>query len=165
MNGDAVVEALCQPIYFDDIPLQQVFTTPGRTITEADIIGFAGISGDFNPLHVDEHFARSTPFGGRIAHGLLVLSIASGMTTRLPVFAALQPALLGMTSVTCSWPAPTRIGDTLTIDLVFTEATVTRSGTKGLVTEQRTARNQDGVVVLESTWSLLVARNAGNVTA
>ncbi|MFE4956051.1 MaoC/PaaZ C-terminal domain-containing protein [Streptomyces sp. NPDC056653] len=144
-------------LYFEDVPLDHPFVTSGRTVTEADIVAFAGLSGDWNSLHVDAHTAASTPFGGRIAHGLLVLSIASGMTTRLPVLHALQPSLLGMTGMSCTWPAPTRIGDTIRIELTFIKAERTRSGTRGLVTERRRALNQDGAVVLDSEWSLLVA--------
>jgi len=151
-------DAWSRRLFFDDLPIGQQFRTAGRTITEADVVAFAGLSGDYNSLHVDAHHAAATPFGGRIAHGLLVLSIASGLTTRLPVFTAVQPSLLGMTSVACSWPAPTRIGDTVTVDLVFESGKPTRSGTKGLVVERRVAHNQDGEVVLDSTWQLLVAR-------
>jgi acyl dehydratase len=145
-------------LYFEDIPVDRTFTTSGRTITEADVVAFAGFSGDYNSLHVDAHYAATTPFGERIAHGLLVVSIASGLTTRLPVFARLQSSLLGMTSLTCTWPAPTHIGDTLRIELTFSDPALTRSGSRGLVTERRVARTQDGTVVLDSEWKLLVAR-------
>ncbi len=149
-------------LYFEDVPLNQPFLTPGRTITEADVVGFAGLSGDWNSLHVDAEYAAGTPFGTRIAHGLLVLSIASGMTTRLPILAALNPSLLGMTEVVCRWPAPTRIGDTIRIELTFTEAELTRSGTRGRVIERRRVFNQTDTVVLDSEWTLLVAaRTAG----
>jgi acyl dehydratase len=144
-------------LYFEDLPLDKTFVTAGRTITEADVVAFAGLSGDFNSLHVDETFAAATGFGGRIAHGLLVLSVASGLTTRLPVLHALQPALLGMTDVTCRWLAPTRIGDTIRVELTFIAAQLTRSGTRGRVTERRVALNQDDVTVLDSHWTLLVA--------
>jgi acyl dehydratase len=144
-------------LYFEDLPLDKTFVTAGRTITEADVVAFAGLSGDFNSLHVDETFAAATGFGGRIAHGLLVLSVASGLTTRLPVLHALQPSLLGMTDVTCHWLAPTRIGDTIRVELTFTAAQLTRSGTRGRVTERRVALNQDDVTVLDSQWTLLVA--------
>jgi len=144
-------------LYFEDLPLEKTFVTSGRTITEADVVAFAGLSGDFNSLHVDETFAASTPFGERIAHGLLVLSIASGLSTRLPVLHALQPSLLGMTEVTCHWLAPVRIGDTLRVELTFTAAQRTRSGTRGRVTERRVVLNQDDVTVLDSRWTLLVA--------
>jgi len=144
-------------LYFGDLPLDKTFVTSGRTITEADVVAFAGLSGDYNSLHVDETFAASTPFGGRIAHGLLVLSIASGLSTRLPVLVALQPSLLGMTEVTCHWLAPVRIGDTVRVELTFTAAQRTRSGTRGRVTERRVVLNQDDVTVLDSQWTLLVA--------
>ena len=106
---------------------------------------------------MDETFAASTPFGGRIAHGLLVLSAASGLSTRLPVLHALQPSLLGMIDVTCRWLAPTRIGDTIRVELTFTDAKLTPSGTRGRVTERRVVLNQDNVTVLDSQWTLLVA--------
>jgi acyl dehydratase len=144
-------------LYFEDLPLEQKFVTSGRTITEADVVAFAGLSGDFNSLHVDETFAATTGFGGRIAHGLLVLSVASGLTTRLPVLHALQPSLLGMTEVTCHWLAPTRIGDTIRVELTFIGAQLTKSGTRGRVTERRVVLNQDDVTIIDSQWTLLVA--------
>jgi acyl dehydratase len=156
-NGGSLAASQIDRLYFEDLPLEKKFVTSGRTITEADVVAFAGLSGDFNSLHVDETFAAATGFGGRIAHGLLVLSVASGLTTRLPVLHALQPSLLGMTGVTCHWLAPTRIGDTIRVELTFIEAQLTRSGTRGRVTERRVARNQDDVTVLDSQWTLLVA--------
>ena len=159
MSADAGSLAASQVdrLYFEDLPLDKTFVTAGRTITEADVVAFAGLSGDFNSLHVDETFAAATGFGGRIAHGLLVLSVASGLTTRLPVLHALQPSLLGMTEVTCHWLAPVRIGDTIRVELTFIGAQLTRSGTRGRVTERRVALNQDDVAVLDSQWTLLVA--------
>ena len=159
--GTGVSASQSERLYFGDLPLEKTFVTSGRTITEADVIAFAGLSGDFNSLHVDETFAASTPFGGRIAHGLLVLSIASGLSTRLPVLVALQPSLLGMTEVTCRWLAPVRIGDTVRVELTFTAAQRTRSGTRGRVTERRVVLNQDDVTVLDSQWTLLVATRPG----
>jgi len=144
-------------LYFEDVPLNRPFVTTGRTVTEADVLGFAALSGDFNSLHVDAHYAATTPFGGRIAHGLLVLSIASGMTTRLSILLGLNRSLLGLTEAVCRWPAPTRIGDSIRVELTFTDKSLTRSGTRGLVTERRRVLNQDSTVVLESEWKLLVA--------
>ena len=156
-DGGSLAVSQIDRLYFEDLPLEKKFVTSGRTVTEADVVAFAGLSGDFNSLHVDETFAAATGFGGRIAHGLLVLSVASGLTTRLPVLHALQPALLGMTDVTCRWLAPTRIGDTIRVELTFIAAQLTRSGTRGRVTERRVALNQDDVAVLDSQWTLLVA--------
>ena len=156
-DGGSLAVSQIDRLYFEDLPVGKKFVTSGRTITEADVVAFAGLSGDFNSLHVDETFAAATGFGGRIAHGLLVLSVASGLTTRLPVLHALQPSLLGMTEVTCYWLAPTRIGDTIRVELTFIGAQLTRSGTRGRVTERRVALNQDDVTVLDSQWTLLVA--------
>ncbi len=156
-DGGSLAVSQIDQLYFEDLPLEKKFVTSGRTITEADVVAFAGLSGDFNSLHVDETFAAATGFGGRIAHGLLVLSVASGLTTRLPVLHALQPSLLGMTEVTCHWLAPTRIGDTIRVELTFIGAQLTRSGTRGRVTERRVALNQHDVAVLDSQWTLLVA--------
>lgn len=156
-DGGSLAVSQIDRLYFEDLPLEKKFVTSGRTITEADVVAFAGLSGDFNSLHVDETFAAATGFGGRIAHGLLVLSVASGLTTRLPVLQALQPSLLGMTEVTCRWLAPIRIGDTIRVELTFIGAQLTRSGTRGRVTERRVALNQDDVTVLDSQWTLLVA--------
>ena len=64
---------------YDQFNLGDVFVSPGRTVTEADVVAFAGLSGDFNPLHTDEEFAKATPFSGRIAHGMLILSYAVGL--------------------------------------------------------------------------------------
>ena len=69
--------------YYEDLKLGDEFVSPARTITESDIVAFAGISGDFNPLHTDEEVAKSTIFGTRIAHGLLGVAIASGLASRI----------------------------------------------------------------------------------
>ena len=65
-------------LFFDDVAVGQQWTSLGRTVTEADIVNFAGLSGDLNPIHMDHEFARSTPFRRPIAHGLLVLAIGAG---------------------------------------------------------------------------------------
>jgi acyl dehydratase len=146
------------PLYFEDIPLKHTFRTPGRTVTEADVVSFAGLSADYNPLHVDAHYAAGTQLQGRVAHGLLVISIATGLTTRLPIYARLGLSVRGLKTVNCSWPKPTRIGDTLYGELVYTDAQVTEDGPLGEVTLWRNARNQDDELVLESEWKVLMLR-------
>src|SRR6516162_7248801 len=71
-------------LYFDDVAVGQVWESQGRTITEADIVNFAGLSGDFNPIHIDREFAKTTPFRQPLAHGLLVFSVASGLGIHAP---------------------------------------------------------------------------------
>src|SRR5262245_62825737 len=71
-------------LFFDDVAVGQEWESLGRTVTEADVVNFAGLSGDFNPIHVDHAFAKTTAFGKPIAHGLLVWSIASGLGIMAP---------------------------------------------------------------------------------
>ena len=146
------------PLYFEDIPLNRVFTSTGRTITEADVVAFAGLSADYNPLHVDAHYAAGTPLGGRVAQGLLVLSVATGLTTRLPIYARIGTSVRGLRTVNCSWPQPTRIGDTLYAELKYTDAIPSHDPSLGEATLWRNARNQDGVLVVESEWKVLMLR-------
>src|SRR5947208_16735256 len=100
-------------LYFDDFSVGQHWTSPARTITEADLVAFAGFSGDFNPLHTDEEFARGTEFGGRIFHGPGVFSIAVGLESRLGIKDGTAIAFLGM-----DWKLkhPVRIGDTIHVE-------------------------------------------------
>jgi acyl dehydratase len=151
-------------IFYDDIEVGRVHVTSGRTITETDITLFAGLSGDFNSLHVDDDYASRSSFGRRIAHGLLVLSVTSGLTTRLPVMYALQPALQGMMQATAMFKLPVFAGDTVHVELEVTGKRLTSKGDRGVITEVRRTVNQHGQVVLESEWRVLVARRPGTGT-
>src|SRR5258708_25514003 len=73
-----------QHLYFDDLEVGQQWESLGRTVTETDIVNFAGVSGDFNPIHMDHEFAKTTPFRRPIAHGLLVFAVASGPGVTFP---------------------------------------------------------------------------------
>jgi acyl dehydratase len=95
---------------FDEFEIGQRFVTPGRTITEADIGGFAGLTGDYNPVHTDETFAAASDFGSRIAHGPMGIGIAFGLASRLDLIDGTVVALLG---VNWDFKAPMRPGDTI----------------------------------------------------
>lgn len=95
---------------FDEFSVGQRFETPSRTITEADIGTFAGLTGDYNPVHTDEVFAAATGFGGRIAHGPMGIGIAFGLASRLDLIDGTVVALLG---VTWDFRAPMRPGSTI----------------------------------------------------
>ncbi len=71
-------------LYLEDLAIGASWTSPSRTITETDIVSFAGMTGDFDPLHVDHEFARQTPYGKPIAHGLLGLSLMAGLSSSCP---------------------------------------------------------------------------------
>src|SRR5271163_810835 len=95
---------------WDEFKLGQIFESGTRTITEADITAFAALSGDWNPLHCDAEFAKSTPFGQRIAHGLLGLTVASGLGDREGILEGTLIAFLGME---WNFKGPIFIGDTI----------------------------------------------------
>jgi acyl dehydratase len=143
-------------LYFDDVAVGQEWESVGRTVTEADIVNFAGLSGDFNPIHLDHEFARSTPFRRPIAHGLLVLAIASGLGVNAPPMRTL--AFLSIRD----WQlkGPIYIGDTLRVRSKVLEKELRGRGRRGIITWQRTIVNQEGKVVQEGVTVTLVEGRA-----
>src|SRR5215218_10394654 len=103
---------------FDDLATGLTFSTRGRTVTEADVVGFAGLTGDFHPQHTDAAWAAASPFGERIAHGLLVLSTAAGL---VPFDPDRVVALRRVRDVV--FKRPVRLGDTITVDGRLAEVT------------------------------------------
>lgn len=141
-------------VYLEDIEVGLEMTSARRTITEADIMAFAGLSGDYNPLHTDEIFAREeTPFRGRIAHGLLVLSIADGLRNPFDDWAH-----LAWLQVQRRFLGPTYPGDTIHAVRRVKEVrpSASRPGT-GVVTVNVEVVKQDGEVVQRGTDVLMVA--------
>lgn len=142
--------------YFEDLEVGDTFLTSGRTVTEADVVNFAGLSADYNSLHVDAAFAAGTPHQGRIAHGLLVLAISSGLCTRLPVMKFLEPSILGLADLHCRFRRPCKIGDTLKVRMTVTDKQPGRKPDRGTVTLARVAVNQHGEDVMESVWQIVL---------
>src|SRR5881398_3446494 len=139
-------------MYFDDVEVGQEWESSGRTITEADVVNFAGLSGDFNPIHVDHEFARTTPFRRPIAHGLLVFSIGSGLGLPAPPMRTL--ALLAIKE--WHFRDPVFIGDTIHVVSTVIDKQLRGRGKRGEVTWQRRFVNQDGKVVMEGQTLTLV---------
>jgi acyl dehydratase len=139
-------------LYFDDVEVGQQWESLGRTVTEADIVNFAGVSGDFNPIHVDHEFARSTPFRRPVAHGLLLLSMASGLGLNHPPMRTL--AFLQIRD----WQlkGPVFVGDTIRVRSRVLEKELRGRGRRGLITWQRQIVNQEGKVVQEGVSVTLV---------
>lgn len=141
-------------IYFDDVKVGDRFTSASRTLFDADIVGFAGISGDFNPLHVDEVFAAGTVHGRRIAHGMLVASVISGLRSRLDDY-----ALIGWLETTRRFVRPTFPGDTITASYEVAEARPSGSRPHmGIVTVNVYATKQTGDIVQEGRDVLMLER-------
>jgi acyl dehydratase len=136
------------------------FTTPARTITETDIVNFAGLSGDFNRIHVDVEYARTTRYGQRIAHGLLVLSVLSGLTTQASGYRLLEPFVVALVDLTCRFPRPTFCGDTILVNVTVLEKRPGAKPDKGEVVFRREAVNQRGEVVAQADFKMLMKRRA-----
>ncbi len=135
--------------------LGQRFRTPGRTITEADIVAYAGLTGDYNPVHTDAEFCRASDFGGCIAHGPMGIGLAFGLASRLDLIDGTVVALLG---VTWDFRAPVRPGDTLHAMIEVVETRVTKNPDRGLLGLGITLVNQADTVVQEGTARLLMRR-------
>jgi acyl dehydratase len=143
------------PLYFEDFEIGSEYVTRSRTITEADVMAFAGLSGDFNPLHVDEEFSKNTIFGTRIAHGLLGLSIASGLINQLGIGEGTVIAFLGLT---WNFKGAIRFGDTITARERLAEKRETSKNDRGILRMAITVLNQHGDVVQEGEHLLMVKR-------
>ena len=135
--------------YFEDIQVGDIAVSVGRTVTEADIVNFAGVSGDFNTLHTDAEFAKNSVAGERLAHGLLGLSIGSGLYTRTTYNMSTAEALTAFTEIR-SWKfrKPILIGDTLRVESEIIEKDDSRpESTSGRIVARRTLYNQRDEVV------------------
>ena len=142
--------------YLDDYEIGEKIISPGRTITESDIAAFAGLTGDWHPLHTNVEYAKKTPFGERIAHGMLTLSIASALILRVGPYVAAPKSFIafyGMESV--RHLAPVKIGDTIRTVMEITE-TVRKDDERGILAAKNTVTNQHDKEVLVYTTKLLV---------
>ncbi len=141
-------------LYFEEFEVGQKTVTAGRTVTEADVVAFAGLSGDYNQMHVDAEYSRNTPFGKRVAHGLLVLSIASGLAVQTGI---LEGTVIAFREInTWKFSRPVYLGDTV-------HAILTVTGTKaaprlggGLVVIRIDVKNQKNETVMKGSWTVLV---------
>ena len=145
-------------LYYEDFHAGQEFVTRARTVTEADIVNFAALSWDANPLHTDREFAAGTVFGERIAHGLLGVVIHSGLSQTLGIMEGTLLAFLGMT---WEFLGPIRIGDTVHVVQRVGDMRATSRADRGLVTFQKELINQRGEIVQKGTTTVLMARKQG----
>ncbi|MGQ9625845.1 MAG: MaoC/PaaZ C-terminal domain-containing protein [Anaerolineae bacterium] len=135
--------------YFEDFEIGETMESVGRTVTETDIVVFAGLSGDYNPLHTDAEFAQKTPFGQRVAHGLLGLAMASGLSMRLGF---IEGTVEAFRELSWKFSRPVFIGDTIhaLIEVVEKKALPRLGG--GLVTFNVSLINQREEVVQHGPW-------------
>jgi acyl dehydratase len=128
--------------------------TPGRTIGEGDVNLFAGLVGDFTPIHVDAQFAAASPYGGRIAHGPLAMSTAIGMLTQTGI---LGERVLGLVNLNWDFSGPVKLGDTIRARVHISEIRPTSKPGRNLATFQFEVINQDNAIV-QSGRMLVVVR-------
>lgn len=141
--------------YFEEFEVGMQIASPGRTITEADIVNFAGISGDYNLIHTDEEYSKKSPFGKRVAHGLLGLAIASGLAVRTGV---LEGTVLAFREISeWKFTKPIFIGDTIHVIMTVMETKDLRRLGGGAVTIDLEVVNQHDETVMKGVWKVLVA--------
>ena len=139
--------------YFEEFEIGQKLITSSRTVTEADIVNFAGVTGDFNQIHIDAVYAAQDTFGQRIAHGLLIQSIAVGLVVQTGV---IEGTTLAFRELTAKMSLPIYIGETIHVvgEVVDTKALRRLGG--GNVTIKYSVINNDGKTVQRGEWIMLI---------
>jgi 3-hydroxybutyryl-CoA dehydratase len=145
-------------LYFEEFEVGQKIISAGRTISESDIITFAGLSGDFNQIHTDAEFSKNTPYGQRIAHGLLGLSVASGLAMRTGI---LEGTVLAFREIN-EWKfvKPIFIGDSIRVEMEVVETKALPRIGGGSVLIAVELKNQRQETVMKGEWTVLVLSNA-----
>jgi 3-hydroxybutyryl-CoA dehydratase len=155
MNTDKFTQR--RGLYFEEFEVGWNIVTSGRTITESDIVAFAGLSGDYNQIHTDAEFSKKTPYGQRVAHGLLGLSIASGLAMRTGV---LEGTVLAFREIN-EWKfiKPVFIGDSVHVEMKVKETKALPRIGAGSILIVVELQNQDNETVMKGEWTVLVLSN------
>lgn len=145
-------------LYFEDINVGDRMVTRGRTITEADIVQFAGLTGDYNPMHTNAEYMKTHPMGQRVAHGMLTLSYAVGQAYQLGF---MERTVLAFRGLEMKFSLPVVIGDTVHVELSVREKKEARRIGGGLITLDVKIVNQDGKTVQSGEWTVMMALKEG----
>ena len=143
-------------LYWEEWEVGKSFETAARTVTETDVVNFAGISGDYNPLHINEEYCKKTQFGTRIAHGPLVYAIAAGLLFQLHLYDDTLIAFLGFESL--KFTKPVKINDTIYAKVTVTEVSETSKSDRGVMKRLLQVYNQRDEVVQEGVQAFLMKR-------
>lgn len=139
--------------YFEEFEIGLEIESQGRTITEADLVNFSGVSGDYNPIHTDAEFSKATPFGERIAHGMLVLSVATGLGMQLGF---LDGTVIAFTGIEWKFRGVVKIGDTVRMIVKVAKTKAMKAAGGGFVVFDARVLNQRNEVVQQGEWTVLV---------
>lgn len=146
-----------EPRFYEDFTLNEDIPLGSRTITDADIQAFAAVSGDFNPLHLDDEFARNSALGGRVAHGVLGLAAATGALNQSHLTRGTFVAFAGLT---WNFRRPVWPNSTVNFGASVIEMRKTSKPDRGLIRLEVRATNDEGKVLQEGEFTLLVKRRA-----
>jgi len=149
---------MAQGLMFEEFEMGARFESQGRTVTEADVVMFAGLSGDFNPLHTDAEFGKKTPFGGRIAHGMLIMAMATGMANWIGIF---EGTTLALMEQIIRYKGAVMFGDTVHLQLEVIEKKPTSKPGRGVVRFAARMINQEQSIVIDSEWTMLMKAMGG----
>jgi 3-hydroxybutyryl-CoA dehydratase len=142
-------------MFFEEFSVGQHIISTARTVTESDVVAFAGLSGDYNQIHTDAEFSKNTPFGKRVAHGLLGIAIASGLAMRTGV---LEGTVLAFREINeWKFSKPIFIGDTVHVELDVKEIKALPRLGGGSVIIELSVKNQNEEVTMKGLWTVLVA--------
>ena len=146
-------------MYFEEFTVGQRIITAGRTITESDIVSFAGLSGDYNQIHTDSVYAAQSPFGQRVAHGLLGLSIASGLVVQTGM---MEGTIIAFREID-EWKfiQPIYIGDTIHVEVEVLETKDLRRLGGGAIVISLDVIKQSGETVMKGSWKALISSRPG----
>ncbi len=145
--------------HWEDFKVGEVLVTGRRTIDGGDVSLFAGLTGDFNPLHVDAEFARTTPFGERVAHGILTLAVSNGQQNLGGWFEGTTLALLGLDRL--KFTAPVKFGDTVRTEMTVTETRPSSKPDRGVVVFDVAVKNQRDETVCSYQETVLMRTKQG----
>lgn len=145
--------------YFEEFVSGERFVGPSRTLTEADLVAFCGLSGDHNPLHTDEVAAASGRFGARVFHGLFGMAVLTGLLERLALFDGTAIASLGIRGWV--FEAPIYIGDTVHPIMEIGTTRLSSSGRSGVLERIMELRRSDGTLLQRGSMDILVATRSG----
>lgn len=140
-------------LHYEDFEVGYSMKTIGRTITETDIVNFAGLSGDFNRIHTDAVYAAKDSFGQRVAHGMLVQSIATGLAVQSGI---MEGTVLAFRELTCKFSLPIFIGDTVHVVLEVIDKKLFRRLGGGNIVIKYAVMNQDEKAVQRGEWVMLI---------
>ncbi len=140
---------------YEEFEIGATYDTQARTITEADVVSFAGLSGDFNPLHTDAETAKNSPFGERIAHGMLTVAISTGMAN---LTGLMEGTTIALMEQNIKYVAAVKFGDTVRLQMEVIEKRETSKPDRGVVKLAARVFNQRNELVVDMIWTQLMKR-------